>query len=40
MNKATQVVALLFLALMLWAEESPDDLQINHQIRVEAHLVA
>ncbi len=22
------------------AEESPDDLQINHQIRVEAHLVA
>ncbi|ODR84237.1 hypothetical protein [Shewanella xiamenensis] len=21
-------------------EESPDDLQINHQIRVEAHLVA
>jgi len=26
--------------LLLWAEESPDDLQINHQIRVEAHLVA
>ncbi|MCD8549455.1 MAG: hypothetical protein LRY75_06565 [Shewanella xiamenensis] len=25
---------------MLGAEESPDDLQINHQIRVEAHLVA
>ena len=24
----------------LYAEESPDDLQINHQIRVEAHLVA
>nr|ARD70830.1 hypothetical protein pC131_00100 [Providencia rettgeri] len=24
----------------LIAEESPDDLQINHQIRVEAHLVA
>jgi hypothetical protein len=24
----------------LSAEESPDDLQINHQIRVEAHLVA
>ena len=24
----------------LRAEESPDDLQINHQIRVEAHLVA
>ena len=23
-----------------WSEESPDDLQINHQIRVEAHLVA
>lgn len=23
-----------------WPEESPDDLQINHQIRVEAHLVA
>ncbi|KPN77125.1 hypothetical protein AEA42_09890 [Shewanella sp. Sh95] len=22
------------------SEESPDDLQINHQIRVEAHLVA
>ncbi|MBW0296901.1 hypothetical protein B4P00_11725 [Shewanella xiamenensis] len=26
--------------LELNAEESPDDLQINHQIRVEAHLVA
>ncbi|SYP98359.1 SMR family multidrug resistance protein [Klebsiella pneumoniae] len=25
---------------MLSPEESPDDLQINHQIRVEAHLVA
>ncbi|WP_176400023.1 hypothetical protein [Shewanella sp. Shew256] len=24
----------------LSSEESPDDLQINHQIRVEAHLVA
>ncbi len=24
----------------LSTEESPDDLQINHQIRVEAHLVA
>ncbi|MGI2167469.1 hypothetical protein ACRN9L_16220 [Shewanella oncorhynchi] len=24
----------------LRTEESPDDLQINHQIRVEAHLVA
>ncbi|MEL4240632.1 hypothetical protein [Shewanella xiamenensis] len=28
------------LWLVLGAEESPDDLQINHQIRVEAHLVA
>ena len=27
-------------ALLLRPEESPDDLQINHQIRVEAHLVA
>ncbi|ODR85401.1 hypothetical protein ABT47_08830 [Shewanella xiamenensis] len=26
--------------LLYSAEESPDDLQINHQIRVEAHLVA
>ncbi|KPN78875.1 hypothetical protein AEA42_00780 [Shewanella sp. Sh95] len=26
--------------LMHCSEESPDDLQINHQIRVEAHLVA
>ncbi len=25
---------------MQYTEESPDDLQINHQIRVEAHLVA
>ena len=31
---------LWFLVLALSTEESPDDLQINHQIRVEAHLVA
>ncbi|SXJ13251.1 transcriptional regulator TetR family [Klebsiella pneumoniae] len=30
----------LYLAIKLRPEESPDDLQINHQIRVEAHLVA
>ncbi|WP_263256053.1 hypothetical protein [Shewanella sp. SM32] len=30
----------IVLALTLVTEESPDDLQINHQIRVEAHLVA
>ena len=29
-----------YQASMVSAEESPDDLQINHQIRVEAHLVA
>ncbi|BDA60557.1 hypothetical protein [Shewanella xiamenensis] len=28
------------LLITLGPEESPDDLQINHQIRVEAHLVA
>ncbi len=28
------------LSILLGTEESPDDLQINHQIRVEAHLVA
>ena len=28
------------LSKILGTEESPDDLQINHQIRVEAHLVA
>ena len=28
------------LEVILNTEESPDDLQINHQIRVEAHLVA
>ncbi|MDV5390064.1 hypothetical protein [Shewanella xiamenensis] len=27
-------------SVMSSTEESPDDLQINHQIRVEAHLVA
>lgn len=33
----------ILVRLLIWglcAEESPDDLQINHQIRVEAHLVA
>ncbi|HGX9839361.1 TPA: hypothetical protein ACNTXT_002879 [Klebsiella pneumoniae] len=30
----------LIIAKELNPEESPDDLQINHQIRVEAHLVA
>ena len=29
-----------WLLRQLSTEESPDDLQINHQIRVEAHLVA
>lgn len=29
-----------YAELKLGPEESPDDLQINHQIRVEAHLVA
>ncbi len=30
----------LSLSITPHPEESPDDLQINHQIRVEAHLVA
>ncbi|MCU8094294.1 hypothetical protein L5M18_22605 [Shewanella sp. SM20] len=40
------VLSLIGLASQFWMtrgfspEESPDDLQINHQIRVEAHLVA
>ena len=36
----TPVILRLMLCVVHSPEESPDDLQINHQIRVEAHLVA